>query len=40
MTIQCDNVRELAIVCAQLVKEGVMFEAHTHRLTITLTGGY
>jgi hypothetical protein len=38
--ITCDTLAELAVICAQLVREGVTFEAHTNRLKIYLTGGY
>jgi hypothetical protein len=40
MTIRCQTLTELAKVCADLVREGVTFEAQTHNLTITLTGGF
>lgn len=39
-TIKCGTVTELAIICAQLVREGVTFKAHAACLTIRLTGGY
>jgi len=40
MNIQCATLSELAKVCAQLVREGVLFDAHTATLEITMTGGY
>jgi len=38
--IQCYNEKELAQICATLVKEGVCFTADTTTYKITLTGGY
>lgn len=39
-SIQCDDVAQLVAICAQLVPLGVTFEASTHTLKITFTGGY
>jgi hypothetical protein len=38
--ITCGNLSQLAVICSQLVREGVTFEANAEYLTITLTGGY
>ena len=34
------DVQEMAVICAQLVREGITFEACVMTLEITLTGGY
>lgn len=39
-TIRCESATELAVICAQLVREGVQFRAFTSNLTIELTGGF
>ena len=41
--IQVNNLKDLAIVCAQLVREGIEFEAsqiNTGAYEIRLTGGF
>jgi hypothetical protein len=40
MTIRCHDYTAVAFICAELVRQGVTFEADTTTLTITLTGGY
>jgi hypothetical protein len=40
MMIKCESLKEMATLCAEFVREGVLFEADTIRMTITLTGGY
>jgi hypothetical protein len=39
-TIKCTSLDELAIVCAELARQGVVFNAYTNTLLIELTGGY
>lgn len=38
--IRCTTIEELATVVAQLVREGVTFDANTATLVVTLTGGF
>lgn len=39
-TIKCESLAHLAQVCSELVREGVIFNACTATLVVTLTGGY
>lgn len=39
-TIRTYSLTELAFVCAELVRQGVTFEADTNTLVIRLTGGF
>jgi len=38
--IICGDLIEFTQVCAELVRQGVVFKAHASCLTIRLTGGY
>lgn len=38
MTIRCESAIELAVVCAQLTREGIAFRAFTSNMTIEITG--
>jgi len=40
MEIHCYTITELAAVCAELVRQGVTFNADSHALVIHCTGGY
>lgn len=40
MIINCTSVEELVLVCSELVKKGIQFEADTYSMVVTLTGGY
>lgn len=36
--IKCSTLHEFSVVCAKLVSNGVVIEAHTATLTIRITG--
>lgn len=38
--IICHDLTAIAFICAELVRQGVTFEADTTTMTVTLTGGY
>ena len=40
MKIRCENITNLAQVCATLVERGIQFDADTHTMVITCTGGF